>query len=166
VPTPLVGRIDLDKLYPPFLERFLDLIAVCQDRGANYFATLGFRSFEEQDRLYAQGRTVQGKKVTNARGGMSPHCYGLAVDVVRDADLAKVGLQPYWARDGYELLWKEAQPLGLETGFFWKFSDSGHVQIPRPDIFETDGDFYGHLKHIYDTSGLKGVWSYLDGVGV
>lgn len=40
----------------------------------------GLRTIEEQDALYAQGRTKPGKKVTNARGGSSFHNYGLAID--------------------------------------------------------------------------------------
>lgn len=40
------------------------------------------RTFEEQDSLYAQGRTRAGKKVTNAKGGQSIHNYSLAFDIV------------------------------------------------------------------------------------
>lgn len=40
------------------------------------------RPFEEQNRLFAIGRTVRGKKVTNAKAGESNHNYGLAVDIV------------------------------------------------------------------------------------
>lgn len=36
------------------------------------------RTIEEQNELYAQGRTKAGKKVTNAKGGQSYHNYGLA----------------------------------------------------------------------------------------
>jgi peptidoglycan LD-endopeptidase CwlK len=39
-----------------------------------------FRSFAEQDALYAQGRTKPGQKVTDAKGGQSYHNYGLAID--------------------------------------------------------------------------------------
>lgn len=42
----------------------------------------GLRTIEEQNALYAQGRTVPGKIVTNAKGGSSYHNYGLAVDFV------------------------------------------------------------------------------------
>ncbi len=42
----------------------------------------GLRTIEEQNNLYAQGRTKPGKKVTNAKGGSSYHNYGLAVDIV------------------------------------------------------------------------------------
>lgn len=40
----------------------------------------GLRTIEEQNNLYAIGRTIPGKKVTNAKGGKSYHNYGLAID--------------------------------------------------------------------------------------
>jgi peptidoglycan L-alanyl-D-glutamate endopeptidase CwlK len=40
----------------------------------------GLRTIEEQNSLYAKGRTAPGPKVTNARGGSSYHNYGLAID--------------------------------------------------------------------------------------
>jgi peptidoglycan L-alanyl-D-glutamate endopeptidase CwlK len=40
----------------------------------------GLRTKDEQDALYAQGRTKEGKIVTNAKFGQSFHCYGLAID--------------------------------------------------------------------------------------
>lgn len=42
----------------------------------------GLRTIEEQDALYAKGRTTPGPRVTNARGGKSYHNYGLAIDYV------------------------------------------------------------------------------------
>lgn len=38
------------------------------------------RTIEEQNALYAQGRTKPGNRVTNAKGGKSYHNYGLAID--------------------------------------------------------------------------------------
>lgn len=40
----------------------------------------GYRTIQEQNDLYAIGRTKPGKKVTNAKGGSSFHNYGLAID--------------------------------------------------------------------------------------
>lgn len=40
----------------------------------------GLRTIDEQNALYAQGRTKPGSIVTNARGGSSYHNYGLAID--------------------------------------------------------------------------------------
>ncbi len=42
----------------------------------------GFRTNARQDELYAIGRTVEGKVVTNAQAGQSFHNYGLAFDWV------------------------------------------------------------------------------------
>ena len=41
----------------------------------------GTRTFDEQDELFAQGRTKSGPIVTNARGGFSNHNFGIAWDV-------------------------------------------------------------------------------------
>lgn len=40
------------------------------------------RTFQEQDKLYAQGRSKKGRIVTGAKGGQSYHNYGLAIDIV------------------------------------------------------------------------------------
>ena len=42
----------------------------------------GLRTIEEQNALFAQGRTKPGSIVTNAKGGNSYHNYGLAFDFV------------------------------------------------------------------------------------
>jgi len=41
--------------------------------GITVLVTCTYRSPEEQDKLYAQGRTAPGRKVTNARAGKSRH---------------------------------------------------------------------------------------------
>jgi len=51
------------------------------------------RTHAEQDKLYAQGRTVKGSIVTNARGGQSYHNYGLAIDICL---LSKDGTKVSW----------------------------------------------------------------------
>jgi peptidoglycan LD-endopeptidase CwlK len=50
---------------------------------SNVFVTCTYRSKVEQNELYAIGRTVKGKKVTNAQAGQSPHNYmpALAFDI-------------------------------------------------------------------------------------
>lgn len=49
----------------------------------------GFRSFEEQLALFAQGRTKPGRIVTKAKPGESYHNYGLAFDWVPVKPTAK-----------------------------------------------------------------------------
>lgn len=90
------------------------------------------RTFEEQDALYALGRTKPGKVVTKARGGDSYHNYGLAVDIV-----LLVGGKALWDiktdydKDGRSD-WMEVVEIfkryGWEWGGDWKFVDNPHFQ--------------------------------------
>ena len=68
------------KAVPPF-RRFLALAkGVAANYGCDYVMISGHRTWDEQNALYAQGRTKPGKKVTNARGGYSWHNFGVAGD--------------------------------------------------------------------------------------
>ena len=58
-------------------QKFLDLTIA---NNLDVRITNAFRSWDEQDRLYAQGRTLPGSLVTNAQGGDSYHNWGLAFD--------------------------------------------------------------------------------------
>jgi len=50
--------------------------------GKTFRIVQGLRTIDEQNQLYAQGRTKAGNIVTNAKGGFSYHNYGLAIDIV------------------------------------------------------------------------------------
>ena len=76
-----------------------------------------FRSFEEQDKIYAQGRTTPGEKVTNAKGGQSWHCYGLAIDIVP----VKNGKE-LWNYD-YSKFESISKKYGLTWGHHWHDED-------------------------------------------
>ena len=94
--------------------------------------TDGLRTFAEQDRLYAQGRTTPGKIVTRVRGGGSYHNYGLAFDCYFTKDgsvtFAK-GITPEIAKIGNE--------LGLEWGGSWAtFKDMPHFQLSKGSTSE------------------------------
>jgi peptidoglycan L-alanyl-D-glutamate endopeptidase CwlK len=67
-------RSELNKMYLEILEA-LSGKTICR------FAYVT-RTFKEQSGLYAQGRTVPGKIVTNAPAGLSIHNYSLAFDIV------------------------------------------------------------------------------------
>jgi hypothetical protein len=86
----------------------------------------GYRSVEEQNKLYAQGRTEPGNKVTNAKGGESYHNYGLAMDVVRMENG-----QPNWNKP----ITQDIANIGIQQGFSWggswagKFKDYPHFEM-------------------------------------
>lgn len=65
-------------LHPKIRFEVLHLFKELLKKGLKIRIVQGFRTFAEQDELYAQGRTKPGSIVTNARGGFSNHNYGLS----------------------------------------------------------------------------------------
>jgi peptidoglycan L-alanyl-D-glutamate endopeptidase CwlK len=87
----------------------------------------GTRSFEEQDRLYARGRTATGPRVTNARGGYSSHNFGIAFDIGVFSGNRYLPESPL-----YKAVGALGIELGLEWGGNWKtIVDQPHFQL-RP----------------------------------
>ncbi len=87
----------------------------------------GLRSYAEQNALYAQGRTLAGRKVTNARGGYSNHNFGIAFDVGVFEGARYLGESPK-----YKAVGVLGMELGLEWGGSWKtIIDEPHFQL-RP----------------------------------
>lgn len=94
----------------------------------------GLRTNAEQAALYAQGRTVKGAKVTNAKAGQSIHNYGLAVDIVLiiDGKTASWDTAKNWdndkVADWYECV-KIFAAHGWDWGGNWKtFKDLPHFE--------------------------------------
>ena len=102
------------------------------DPGHWRVVTPAFRSIAAQDALYAKGRTEPGEQVTKAKGGQSPHNYGLAVDVcLVQPDYGVTGKEtwnyndPEWAR-----MWQLAvQSPRIHPGH--AFGDDDHLESTR-----------------------------------
>lgn len=62
--------VDCHPRLQPLVHRFLEQ---CVHKGLDVLVTCTWRSPQEQDDLYAQGRTKPGRIVTNARAGQSAH---------------------------------------------------------------------------------------------
>lgn len=112
-------------LDPVFAEKVRDWLKICSDNKIDVRITSGKRSYEEQNRLYDQGRTTYGIIVTNARGGYSAHNYGIAIDFivlvngVRRDDLLKSAAQI-------------AKNLGMTWGGDWfLFYDGFHLEYTQ-----------------------------------
>jgi peptidoglycan L-alanyl-D-glutamate endopeptidase CwlK len=158
-------RIDTSKIYPQLMIKLEKLIENCLKRGVAYYAISGFRSWEEQDALYAQGRDKAGKVVdkskvvTNAKGGQSNHNYTCAVDFCKDGDMKRDGLQPSWDLAGYKVLAEEAEKLGLEAGLHWKFVDAPHIQL---NLGKHGLDFPALRAEYLKNKSMADVWALLD----
>jgi peptidoglycan LD-endopeptidase CwlK len=72
----------IEGLHPKIRPMAIAFIAKAKTAGIDIKITAGMRTFEEQEKLYNQGRTTPGNIVTKAKPGQSFHNYGLAIDIV------------------------------------------------------------------------------------
>lgn len=124
--------------------------------GVDLRVVQGLRSLAEQNALYAEGRTIQGRIVTDARGGMSMHNYGLAVDMVPGIR----GQNP-WAPN-----WNENHPdfqqmihlceaHGLVAGARWiHIPDYDHFQMPGVPVSPDPA-----MLACLTSGGCEAVWT-------
>lgn len=114
---------DLNDLEPVTRERCVKFLQECAKYGTPVIVTQTFRSFEEQEALYAKGRALPGPVVTNARAGDSFHNYRRAFDVVFSRGTGISYFGP----------WDEIGPIGEKLGLEWggrfkTFPDKPHFQ--------------------------------------
>ncbi|WP_426338412.1 M15 family metallopeptidase [Pseudoduganella sp. S-14] len=141
VPAELSGNVDARSeaviltLHPTARPYARALVNKAASIGIDIKVISGLRSFAEQDKLYAQGRTTPGKKVTNAKGGQSNHNYGIAFDVgVFD------GPKYLPTSPKYKVVGGIGQELGLEWGGKWTtIVDEPHFQL-RPDWAKNESE--------------------------
>jgi len=122
----MINSRNLDDLLPNVKTRVENFIKACQVAGIDILVTSTYRDNASQDALYAQGRTTEGKIVTNARGGDSFHNHRCAVDIV-----PLVNGKPDW--DGSHPVWAEVGRIGQENGLEWAgvwktFKELAHFQ--------------------------------------
>lgn len=125
---PTVPQIDtsLDKwgLTPSLKEKALKFFTLAKSKGFDLKITQGFRDPAYQDKLYAQGRTLPGKIVTNATGKTSKHCLGKAFDIAFN------GKDPYPKNADWKAIGALGKSCGLIWGGDWKtFIDLLHFEI-------------------------------------
>lgn len=117
--------------------------------------TEGMRSLNAQEILYAQGRTVPGKVVTNARPGYSFHHYGLAFDS------CFIGDDPYLEKNpSKDFYWKEFGRLATSHGLAWggyfkTIKDKPHCQM-------TYGLSIVECLDLYERGGIMAIYSQID----
>ena len=120
-------------MHPLLRTELANILSEIAQGGVSIRLTQTLRTIQEQNDLYAIGRTKPGKIVTNAKGGQSYHNYGLACDFCllhKDGsiswnmheDLDKDGIA-----DWMEVV-KVFEKYGWEWGGKWKFKDTPHFQ--------------------------------------
>ena len=99
-------------------------------QGTFFRVTQGLRTYQEQDALYAQGRTAPGHIVTNAKGGYSNHNFGCAVDCI--PFLSGTGGELNWdaKSDQFHAMVAYLKAQGLVWGGSWvHMPDPPHMQL-------------------------------------
>lgn len=103
------------------------LVLKARSAGITIKVISGLRTYEEQNALYAKGRSKPGRIVTNARGGYSNHNFGIAFDIGVFDGSKYVPESPR-----YKAIGALGVELGLEWGGNWKtIKDEPHFQL-RP----------------------------------
>ena len=130
---------DLTKQLQPLASSFINTAnALLLKRGLNasVFITCTWRSNEEQAKLYEIGRTVKGRKVTNAKPGESKHnCIDPktgkpAAEAFDIAILVNGKLDWNLESDIWQLVGKLGEELGLEWAGRWeRFREGPHFQL-------------------------------------
>lgn len=183
---------DISQLHPVLQEKLRQVEKACGERGLPIGIGECIRTVEEQNELYAQGRTKPGQIVTNAKGTSysSMHQWGVAFDFYR-----KDGKGAYEDGDGFfGKVGAIGKEFGLEWGGDWKsITDKPHFQLPdwgstpkelkkqykTPQAFmqtwpaggwQFDGTGWLHRRTdgLYtrnDWEKIDGYWYWFDGAG-
>lgn len=110
--------------------------AACHEAGIDLLIYCTLRSNEEQDELYAIGRSKPGKIVTNARAGQSAHNPDSGgKSSAYDCVPLRYG-KPVWGSSSKEdaALWAKVGSLAEEVGLSWsgrwtgKMKEMAHMQ--------------------------------------
>lgn len=133
-------------LLAPFFEtRLLKALDACKEAGLPLAVFEAYRSPDRQNHLYAQGRTRDGKIVTNAKAWESFHNVSMAADLVFYEN--KV-----WSWQGD---WDKAHDILHAHGFETLSFEKPHVQI-------TGGLSITEAVKIAKSQGALALWSVVE----
>ena len=146
----------LSGLHPVVASRARAMLDLCSLAGLAILVTQGVRTWEEQDVLFARGRTVPpigaSNIVTKARGGQSYHNFGLAFDIIVLDSMGKTDWNT--SHPGWKRAAEAGRSVGLEWGGDWK----GFKDIPH---FQYSGGLSLAECRALVADGIEAVWERL-----
>jgi len=102
---------DIDRLHPSVRIKARALLKICAEEGLSVVITQTYRTKDEQDAIYAQGRTAPGKIVSWAQWPNSMHAWGLAFDVAKN-----IKGREFDDSDGF---FAKVGQIGKDIGLVW-----------------------------------------------
>ena len=139
---------DITLLHPEVQAIIPKFLNECKNRGLIVKTTDTVRTKQEQDKLYAQGRTESGNIVTWVKYPYSNHNWGMAFDICRND-----GKGPYNDSDGwFKKVGQVGKSFGLEWGGDWKGTpDKPHFELTKYGDTNTLAKRYGTPENFKKT---------------
>src|SRR6267154_5309216 len=153
-----ISESRLSEVHPELARRVRKLAEKCEANNIILRVSQGLRTWDQQDLLYAQGRSAPGPIVTHAPGGYSAHNFGYAVDIVPGEEMENFApFTPDW--DSMDSRWQQvlllAKTCHLAEGAEWRtFPDRPHL-YPQELPANPDNNY----RFLYKEGGLEAVWA-------
>jgi peptidoglycan L-alanyl-D-glutamate endopeptidase CwlK len=148
-----VSNERLALVHPELARRVRNLEAMLSAGGVQIQVAQGIRTASQQDALYAEGRTLPGKRVTDARGFQSNHVIGCAVDVFPEDSHG----QPDWnaSHPDWQRILAAAPACGLRDGICWH-------DMPHLELQEIPTEPTAAIQETCKLEGVPAAWKALD----
>lgn len=157
-----VSEARLEHVHPKLAEKIRKMAEMLAGEGIEIRVVQGFRTWAEQQALYEQGRTTEGKIVTNCPGGHSYHNFGLAVDCCPSTHGPDAPFDADWnaSHPSWKRMSEVGLSLGLDSGATWRtFKDYPHFQLTG--LFP-EGAPNETVRNLFSSGGISAVWEELD----
>ena len=142
-----VSEAKILTLHPKIRDKAREFLVKAEKAGYKLRITSGFRTYAEQNALYAKGRTTDDSIVTNARDSQANHNFGTAFDVVPIVN----GKADWNSKD-----WNKIGEIGESVGFAWGGRWKGLVDKPH---FEMQfGLTLTQLRKKYESGDKQGEY--------
>jgi hypothetical protein len=147
-----LSRNRLAEVHPELRRRVENLSDALAAENIFIQVSMAVRTAAMQDDLFARGRTIPGKIVTNARAYQSNHVIGCAVDVFPE----DYGENPDWnANDpSWQRIVALAPTFGLRDGKSWH-------DLPHLELVEIPTEPTEAIQQLCRTEGVSAVWMEL-----
>jgi peptidoglycan L-alanyl-D-glutamate endopeptidase CwlK len=155
-----ISEVRLKDVHPILAGKIREMANLLGQQGITIRVIQGVRTWEEQARLYDQGRNPPSGEpiVTDAPPGFSYHNFGLAVDVV-----PMMPLGPDWnvSHPVWGQIVQMGRSVGLEAGATWRtFKDYPHFQLTGNLPLSPTQE----VRAAFASGGVAAVWD-LTGYG-